>query len=391
MRRGPLSVLLISVMVASTFFIFAVAVLASAIIDDLGVSRTMIGLIAAVNTGLGAVTAPWSGRLTDRIGPRNAVLVLLTMSVFTLFLMGVSTSAWMLIVAGVVGGLPQGWGNPATNALIAAVVEPGSRGVMTGIKQSGVTLAVFLAGSTLPGLTQLWSWQGACLVFAALFAALTVLAYVLLPSAPAPGSPADAPAGDRSDHRLPPAIRPLATYAVLMGLASGSIGRFLPLFAEESLGYTAAVAGMASAMSGLLGAGFRILAARRAEHRAAPPALLVQLSFVAAAASVTLALAPTLGAFLLWPAVVMYALGHTAWNAVLNFAVIFTVPADRAGRASGIIMLGFLMGLTVAGPVTGMVVDTTADYTIVWWASAALAVSAATVLSRMTRSADPIS
>ena len=191
MRRGPLSVLLISVMVASTFFIFAVAVLASAIIDDLGVSRTMIGLIAAVNTGLGAVTAPWSGRLTDRIGPRNAVLVLLTMSVFTLFLMGVSTSAWMLIVAGVVGGLPQGWGNPAPNALIAAVVEPGSRGVMTGIKQSGVTLAVFLAGSTLPGLTQLWSWQGACLVFAALFAALTVLAYVLLTSAPAPGSQGD--------------------------------------------------------------------------------------------------------------------------------------------------------------------------------------------------------
>ena len=62
----------------------------------------------------------------------------------------VSTSAWMLIVAGVVGGLPQGWGNPATNALIAAVVEPGSRGVMTGIKQSGVTLAVFLAGGLAP-------------------------------------------------------------------------------------------------------------------------------------------------------------------------------------------------------------------------------------------------
>ena len=129
----------------------------------------------------------------------------------------------------------------------------------------------------------------------------------------------------------------------------------------------------------------------RPSSSSATSVYVVSYSFVAAAASVTLALAPTLGAFLLWPAVVMYALGHTAWNAVLNFAVIFTVPADRAGRASGIIMLGFLMGLTVAGPVTGMVVDTTADYTIVWWASAALAVSAATVLSRMTRSADPIS
>ena len=77
-RRGPLSVILVSAMVASTFSIFALAVLASAIIDDLGVSRTMVGVFGSVNTGVGALTAPYSGRLTDRIGPRNAVLVLLT-------------------------------------------------------------------------------------------------------------------------------------------------------------------------------------------------------------------------------------------------------------------------------------------------------------------------
>ena len=66
MRRGPLALILITAMVSSTFFLFAIAVLASPIIDDLGVSRTMIGVIGSVNTGLGALTAPWSGRLTDR-------------------------------------------------------------------------------------------------------------------------------------------------------------------------------------------------------------------------------------------------------------------------------------------------------------------------------------
>ena len=72
-----------------------------------------------------------------------------------------------------------------------------------------------------------------------------------------------------------------------------------------------------------------------------------------------LAIAPSVGAGLLWPAVVLYSLGHTAWNAVINLAVILNVPKEMAGRASGIIILGFLMGLTVAGPVTGMIVDAT--------------------------------
>ena len=146
-----------------------------------------------------------------------------------------------------------------------------------------------------------------------------------------------------------------------------------------------AVAGFATALSGLLGMGFRIMAARRAEHRVAPPVLLVQLFLVGAAASVILALSPSLSAGLLWPAVVLYSLGHTAWNAVINLAVILQVPAEHAGRASGIIILGFLMGLTIAGPVTGMVVDVTDDYTIVWWASATLAVAAALVLARLAR------
>ena len=62
MRRGPLGVVLVSAMVASTFSIFAIAVLASPIIDDLGISRTQVGLIGSVNTGLGALSAPLSGR-----------------------------------------------------------------------------------------------------------------------------------------------------------------------------------------------------------------------------------------------------------------------------------------------------------------------------------------
>lgn len=383
MRRGPLGVVLVSAMVASTFSIFAIAVLASPIIDDLGISRTQVGLIGSVNTGLGALSAPLSGRLTDRIGPRRAVLILLAASAVSMTLMGLARSPWILLLSGIVAGLPQGWGNPATNALIASTLEPGQRGVMTGIKQSGVTLAIFIAGISLPALKGVWDWQAACLVFGMVFALFMVMAWMLLPADVGPPRPATVAAQERSP--LSPFIYRLGLYALLMGLAGGAIGRFLPLFAEEKLGYSLAVAGFAASLSGLLGMGFRIAAARMAETRISPSALLVQLSSVAVVSSSLLALSVPFGRWLLWPAVVLYAIGHTAWNAVANLTVIMKVDQRDAGRASGVIILGFLMGLTIAGPSTGALVDATGRYELVWWSSAALAAVSAVVLAARGR------
>ena len=167
----------------------------------------------------------------------------------------------------------------------------------------------------------------------------------------------------------------------MMGLASGAIGRFLPLFAEEELGYSLAIAGLAASLSGLLGMVSRIAAARLAETRVAPTAMLIQLSVIAMASSALLALSVPVGRWLLWPAVVSYAVGHTAWNAVANLAVIMNVPQRDAGRASGVIILGFLMGLTIAGPATGAIVDGTGRYEIAWWLSVALAAISALVLA----------
>jgi predicted MFS family arabinose efflux permease len=380
MGRVPLAVVLVSTMVASTYTIFALAVLASPIIDELGISRATIGIIGSVNTGLGALTAPFVGRVTDRIGARRAVLGLLGLSALTMLVAGLASNVWVLVLAYVIGGVPQGGGNPATNALIAATLAPGDRGVMTGIKQSGVTLAVFVSGLSMPAIERSWDWQGAYLVFGALFVVLTLVCWSVLPSHVG-GPSADVDGGDRPRSELPPLIRRLGIYALLMGLASGAIGRFLPLFAEEELGYSLAIAGFAASLSGLLGMGFRIAAARLAETRVAPTDLLVQLSVIGVVSSSLLALSVPFGRWLLWPAVVLYALGHTAWNAVANLAVIMNVPQRDAGRASGVIILGFLMGLTIAGPATGLIVDGTGRYEIAWWSSVALAAVSAAVLA----------
>jgi len=375
--------LLVAVMIASTFQIFALGVLASPIIEDLDISRTTLGIIGAVNTGVGALTAPFSGRLTDRIGPRSAVLIVLTLSAVGMVMMSLAHSPLVLLASGIVSGVPQGWGNPSTNALIASAVEPGQRGTLTGIKQSGVTFAILVAGLGLPAFERASSWQGACSVFAGLFIFLVIVAATALPRSAATGARADDEVAKPSPSEpLPPFIIRLGIFAFVMGLASGSIGRFLALFAEEALGYSLSTAGLAVGLSGLLGMGFRIAAARAAENRIPPPKLLVRLALVGVASSTLLALSTVVGAWLLWPAVVLYALGHTAWNAVANLTIIMTVPTHQAGRASGIIIFGFLLGLSLASPGTGAIVDATGNYAYAWWASAALAFGAAVLLSR---------
>ena len=377
--------LLVAVMIASTFQIFALGVLASAIIDDLGVSRTMIGTIGAVNTGVGALTAPFSGQLTDRIGPRRAVLTVLFIAAAGLILMAVAQNVWVLLLSGVISGVPQGWGNPATNALIASAVEPGGRGTMTGIKQSGVTLAVFLAGAALPSFENSLSWQGASGLFALAFSLFFLVALVLLPRSVSHLASIREADSATAAHRptrtpLPAFVYRLSWFALLMGLSSGAIGRFLALYAEEDLGFSTERAGVAVALSGLLGMAFRIGAARLAESRLRPDTMLVQLAGIGLVSCILLALAAPIAPWLVWPGVVLYALGHTAWNAVANLAIIMTVSTGQAGRASGLVMFGFLTGLTVSSPITGFMADTFESYAPAWWTSGVFAIGAAAIL-----------
>ena len=135
-------------------------------------------------------------------------------------------------------------------------------------------------------------------------------------------------------------------------------------------------AGAAVALSGALGMVFRILAARSTERSGRPASFLRLLAAVGVGSCVLLALASGVGAWLLWPAVVLYAFGHTAWNAVINIAVIMSVPTAEAGRASGVVMLGFFAGLTVSSPVTGAIVDELGTYDPAWWGSGVLALLA---------------
>ena len=400
-ERFVLPSVLVVTMTASSFQLFTFAVLAVEIIDDLAISRTALGVLGSLNTLVGALSAPATGRFTDRIGPSRALVIVLAVSGIGMAALAMAGNWVLLGLAAIIGGVPQGWGNPVTNALIAERVPARARGTITGIKQSGVQISIFLAGLTLPGLALVVGWRGAMWGYAVLFGLCAVAvaggilpphrATDLEPSAadPVPGGTLDSDTEpdqentDRAngDQPLPRVIWLVTAYALALGTAGGAIGRFFPLWANEEVGLSTVWAGALVALSGLLGIGTRIVAGRLAEHRIAPPRLLSILALVGASFCVILLLTTTIGAWILVPAMAINAIGIAAWNAVAMLAVIVSVPAAVAGRASGIVMVGFLGGLTIGSPLAGAVVDRFGSYQPVWAASLVLCAVGAAVIN----------
>jgi predicted MFS family arabinose efflux permease len=383
---------LLLTMTASAFQIFALAILASPIIDELDLSRAQVGLIGSMNTAVGALTSPGTGRLTDRIGPRKSVSLLLAISALGMAAMAWAPSVWWLALAAAISGVPQGWGNPATNSLIATRVAPGRRGGVTGIKQSGVTLGVFLAGIALPLLERTWGWRGACLAFAVLFGLLAVAVQITLGPDPTPTTTevTDAPAPHRPASRLDPFVRRLAVYALLMGTAGGAVGRFFPLYAEEALGFSLATAGLLTAIGGLLGMAARILVGRWAEYRVTPTRLLSLLAMAGVVYLALLAIVTESTRSLLYLSPPLNAVGIAAWNAVAMLAVIMFFSKEQSGRASGVVMLGFLGGLSISAPVAGFAVDRLGEYWPVWAVAAVLAAIASALMWFDTTGRTPV-
>lgn len=386
LRRVVLPLTLVVVMTASSFQIFVFAVLASPIIADLGLSRGTLGLLGSLNTLVGAVSAPLTGKITDRIGARRSAVIVLVISAVGMAVLGLAGHWWVLAVGALIAGVPQGWGNPATNTLISTRVPQGAQGVLTGVKQSGVQVGVFLSGLTLPALATLFDWRGAVWVYAGVFAGFAALIAIVLDQDDADDIASRAQASkDRAAPTstkppLDPAIIPIAVYAFLMGSAGGAAGRFLSLYAEEVMGFTTGAAGAVVAIGGLLGIASRIGTARVAEHRVNPVRLLGVLSTIGTAYCLLLLFVPELGDGALWFSPLPYAIGIAAWNAVAMLAVITRTPRSQAGRASGVVMVGFLGGLSVGTPLAGWSVDVTGSYRPMWIGATVLTLVATLVV-----------
>jgi MFS family permease len=347
-----------------TFVALSFGILAVVFIEDLGITRAQLGLVFAVNTVGAAVLSPLIGRMTDRIGGRSALVVVAIAAAVAFLLLGVATSLAVLVVGSMVGAIAQAGSNPATNKLIAEDLPRGSQGIVTGIKQSGVQAFVFIGGLMLPAMALAWGRPSAYVVLVVFAAALAVFGMWFLPRS---GGAKARPTMHRSGS-LPPAIWWITGYGFLLGV-SGSATVLYALFVTESLGQSIVVGGAVAAVVGLAAMPARILWARHAEISGAYRSSLVIIALLGVGASLLLVASGHGPWWLVWVAAVMTGVGPSSWNSVGMLGLIVFAGPEKAGRASGVVLAGFLVGLGIGPPIFGWIVDTTGDYTSVWVAS----------------------
>lgn len=371
-RRPAFIGLLFGAMGAATLPMSVIGILATFIIDDLGITRATLGWIVAANVILAALVSPSSGHITDAIGGRRAVSLLFVCSACAFILFGTAPAVWVMFIASTVAAVAQAIGNPATNLLIRTHLDEGRRGIATGIKQSGVQAAATGAGILLPTAAIAIGWRPTMALVALVpLVALALVTWII----PHTDKVTKADRPDRAP--LPNAVRWLAGYGMLLGFA-GAVAFYVPLYVEEAIGLDPRIGGLVAALIGATAFVSRIMWARFAERtgRYLGPLWIMAVGGMVSALLMALG---TSTAVLILPGAVAIGATTSAWNSVGMLAVI-NKTGYATGRSSGVVLFGFLIGLGIGPPLYGATVDATGSYTAMWMISlAAAAASAATV------------
>jgi MFS family permease len=90
-----------------------------------------------------------------------------------------------------------------------------------------------------------------------------------------------------------------------------------------------------------------------------------------------------LESWVLIPAAVLLGGGAIAWNSVGMLAVMDFSPPSLVGKGTGVVLLGFLLGMASGAPLMGLSVDTLGSYVPGWLASAGLLTAGAVIAGRI--------
>jgi predicted MFS family arabinose efflux permease len=338
---------------------FALGVLAVPVIADLDLSRSELGLAAALNSGIGALSSVWLGRAADRRGGGAMLVAVFGLGVAALALLAVAQSLVILMIGAAVGGLCLGAAMPSTNRVVLDSLPRDRRGSAMGIKQAGEMLAIVVVGLAIPTLAATLGWRVAVgLVAIVPVAAVIVTIALLRPSASTEVAATGTAIFSRSSRDLWWAT----AYATAMGISGGAISPYLPLYSQEAVGVSPTIAGLALSVVGLVAIPGRILWGRYAERTGAFQGRLVMLSGIALASALAIWAASSWGVGFLFLGAIGWGASQLSFMVVVMLAVIAFAARETAGAASGVVLLGFGIGFMVGPLVFGYLADLTGGY-----------------------------
>jgi MFS family permease len=354
-RRIGFAITLVAAMAAATSFGPMLGLLGTEFLQEFRISRGELGLVIGLSMVVGGACSPVVGVLTDRLGGRKALALTFALAGVGYLVMASAGIYVVLMLAAFLAGISNGLTNPATNKLIATEVAPGSRGFITGTKQSGVQIGTALLGLLIPLGVIAWGWRPTVLIVAGVWLLFLPVTFRVT-SAVATSKPTTRAEWATAFWN----IWPISAYGMLIGIAS-SLLILLPLFAEEALGFDRVAAGQTAALAAGCAIVGRLTWPRRAERRHAFPATLRTLALLTVLGVAGLAWSVSVPA-MVWPAAVVMGLSAASWNSVGMLATIVTAGPARSGAATGWVQLGFLTGAGLSTPLYGWLVDNTGSY-----------------------------
>ena len=354
--------LLTSAATMATLAPFAIGVLGPYVTSEFDLTNTSFGGLGTTFFALAGSGSLLAAFFIDRFDPRAMFRASFGISALSLVLIAVAPSYWPLAAAMAIGGAGAALLHPVTNLLIGLHLPAGTRGVIMGLKQSGVQLGAAFSGAVLPTAAMLIGWRTA-------FAGIGVLAAtgILWALIVVPPTPNVVRQTARLRLRLTPLLRWLCPYALLMGIGASAFGMYIVLYAVEDLAMGFALAGLAATIAGLASVISRIVWAALAERLGAIAALMTALAALASGAIATLLAAATLeAAWLVWVAAVIFGASGTAWNGVAHLAVVQETEPAQTGQASSLLQFAFFSGLLIGPVAFGTILDHLDSYHTAW-------------------------
>ncbi|MBA2666830.1 MAG: MFS transporter [Trueperaceae bacterium] len=151
-----------------------ISVFLDLIIDDLGLSRSLVSLVYTIATFTGALALPYVGRVIDRRGPRRSVIVISIAFAFACVFMGfVQGLATLALGFLLIRGLGQGALSLASVHIIN-IWFVRRRGLAVGIAGLGMAVSTAFFPLLIEGLIDRFDWRVAYMLLGAIVACTIV-------------------------------------------------------------------------------------------------------------------------------------------------------------------------------------------------------------------------
>lgn len=369
-------VYLFTIQLLVAFVARGIAPLGLIIGEDLQLSMSQIGMFpAALFLGQSLVSMP-AGILTDKLGSRKMILLIVLGLSGSFFLMSFSTSFIFLLFFMMIAGFAYGSSHPTTNRGILYWFDVKGRGTAMGIKQMGVTLGSALAAFLLLPLAKAYGWQMSFITAALILCIVGMIIYILYkePQQLNPENNYQKRSNSESYRVLIALLKHKALMFITFSamLLSGTqmiLNTFIILFAYERLGISIILAGVLLGIAEIGGSVGRVAWGIISDRLFKGKRIIVLLiiSILVAIVSVVMLLLPTGVSFYLVAIIVfIFGFSNSGFNGVWMNATTEIVDREQSGAATGVSITFGSWGVIIFPPIFGFIVDTTGSYTFAW-------------------------